>query len=462
MLAFLRRTRVRLALGVGIAFLAVASLAAAGLWLEFSHTEYGAIDASLSAQTQSLMSGLQDANGKATFSADPLPAQTPDGIAVGALLVDASGNVLDTSGATPTAALIASSIGDALSRRTPVTATVSFLGTPHRVLASPVDTGSGTAVLVVSRPIDELRSTFFRLAALLSASVLLLTAVVSLLAYRLTGRAMRPVRAIAATARDISEHDLHRRLDLDLPPDELGELAGTFNGMLTRLESAFAALQRFTADAAHELRAPLTRTRTELEVTLTHERPPDAYRDALRVTLAEVEHLSRIADRLLTLARADAGVLVPARRRVDLGDLADETVHRWQPVASRAGVELRSEVVDEGAVDADPELLRRVLDNLIDNALRHTPAGGAAGVEVARSDGAWTLTVRDTGPGVPPEQRPSLFDRFTRGDAARGRNTGGAGLGLSLCRAIAEVHSGSISLEESSTGARFVLRLPGA
>ena len=458
MRSILRRTRVRLALGVGTAFLLVATVASALLWLQFSRLEHNSIDASLSAQAQSLLANVQDANGSISLSTDPLPATTSDGVAVGVLLLGAHGKVLESSGPAPDAAAVAPAVSDAQAQRAPVSASVSARGQDQRLLVTAVDTAT---TLVVSRPLGELQALLLRLAVLLGAGVLLLTGVVSFLAYRLTGRAMGPVRAIASAARDISEHDLHRRLTLEgVPPDELGELVATFNDMLARLEAAFDSLQRFTADAAHELRAPLTVLRTELEVALRERRSADEYEDSMRVAVAEAEHLGAIADRLLTLARADAGVLVPVLRRVDLGDLVDETVARWRPVASTRGVALRSRVLAEGALDADPELLRRVLDNLIDNAVRHTPPGGESGLDVARAGDEWAVSVWDTGPGIDVARRATLFDRFSRGDAARGRGTGGAGLGLSLCRAIVGVHGGTIALEETTVGARLTVRLP--
>jgi heavy metal sensor kinase len=292
--------------------------------------------------------------------------------------------------------------------------------------------------------------------------VLLLTAVVWLLAHRLTGRTLRPVREIASTARDITEHDLHRRVHAGASSDELGELAATFNAMLARLEAAFATLQRFTADAAHELRAPLSVLRAELEVSLAKQRSAAEHVDTERVALAEIERLTTLADQLLTLTRADAGALVTDRQPVDLGDLVDETVERWRPLASGKGVSLIAEVVDEGATNGDALLLRRVLDNLVDNAVRHTPQGGSVTVRLARADTSWRIEVSDTGPGVAPGVRETLFERFTRGDTARGRDTGGAGLGLALARAIVELHSGSITLAGGGPGATFVVTLPVA
>jgi two-component system OmpR family sensor kinase len=460
----LRRTRVRLTLAVAGVFLAVAAVAATGLWLAFARLQYQTIDASLSGQAQALLSGLQDANGSLSFQGgEALPGETPTGIAVGAILEDLHGKVLDRSGAAPGAAAVAPAAVTAVRTQTAVSTTVTDAGRAQRALVVPVDTGNGIAgILAVTRPVQELRATLFVLALLLGGGVALLTVVVSSLAWLLSGRALRPVRQIAATARNLSEHDLQRRITLDLPADELGELAATFNGMLARLEAAFTTLQQFTADAAHELRAPLALLRTELEVSLARVRTPAEYEASQRVALAEVERLSALADQLLLLARADAGALQPAVEDVDIGDLVEETVERWRPLAGRRDIQVSADVHQEGTLPADHRLLRRVLDNLLDNAVRHTPDGGRVRVGVERGD-MWDITVSDTGPGVPPDERATLFERFARGDTARGRATGGAGLGLALCRAIAGLHGGSISLDEDGgPGARFRVRLPRA
>jgi heavy metal sensor kinase len=461
--SFLRRTRVRLTLAYSGVFLVVASLAATAFWLTFGHIEYRSVDSSLRSQAQSVIAGLDLVAGRVTFNgSDTLPAATAQGIAVNALLVDPSGQVLDSSGSTPPSPLPAGLVSDISSTGREVVESVTLDGQPVRLFAQRVDLGNGShAVLVLTRPLTEVRDALSDVALLLAGVVAGLTVVVSALGYRLAGRALRPVRVIADTAQHISEHDLHRRVELDLPADELGQLAKTFNGMLARLESAFASLQRFTADAAHELRAPLALLRAELEVSLNRLRSVDEYQASQRTVLAEVERLSRLADQLLILARADAGTLTPARTPVDLSDLVEEVVERWQPIARRKSVQLQADMPDQGSLEADSDLLRRLLDNLLDNAIRYTPADGVVRVSGTEDATQWRLLVADTGPGVEPALRAALFDRFTRADGARGRETGGAGLGLSLSQAIAAAHGGSIELADGDgAGATFVVSLP--
>jgi heavy metal sensor kinase len=459
----LRQTRTRLTLVYVAAFFPVAALAAVGFWLVFAALEYGSIDASLGAQAQLVMASLAHQSGQAGDTAlDPLPAETQGGIAVDAVLFAPGGAVLDYSGQVRDPSAYARVRMDAPASGSPVHETRNLGGVAQRVLVQQVSAGDGQrGVLVLARSVEELRETLLLVAVLLAIAVVALVLGAAGLGYWLAGRALSPVRVMAATARDISEQDLHRRIGLALPPgDELGELAATFNSMLGRLETAFDSLQRFTADAAHELRAPLALLRTQIEVTLRRDRTPAEYRASHRDLLAEVEQLSRTADHLLLLARADAGVLALHAEQLDLPDLLETILDRWRPLALDRGIRLESELPLEGEVRADPELVRRLLDNLLDNALRHTPAGGTVRLSAARGGQGWAITVEDTGPGIPPELRPHLFERFARADPARGRETGGAGLGLSLAAAIATAHGGRVTLEEAPLGARFVVLLP--
>jgi signal transduction histidine kinase len=233
-----------------------------------------------------------------------------------------------------------------------------------------------------------------------------------------------------------------------------------FNDMLDRLQRSFEALRRFTADASHELRAPLTVMRTEVEVALAKERPAAEYAGALGRVHGEVEHLGSVVDRLLLLAQADAGRLAPQLVAVDVADLVEEAAARWRGPASERGVTIALDPPASGTVTADPHLLRRVLDNLLDNAVRHSPPGGTIDVSARRQERHWLIDVADQGPGVPAAQRKRIFERFARLDPARARGSGGAGLGLALSAAVASAHGGTLELVDAGRpGARFRLRL---
>ncbi|HEY7927601.1 MAG TPA: ATP-binding protein [Candidatus Dormibacteraeota bacterium] len=441
-------------------FAIVAGIAAVGFSIYFTQLETGAIDDSLTAQAQAVAAGVDSSNGSITFQGgDSLPGLTPQGIAVDALLTDGT-TTLDRSGQAPPAAAVAAIVQSALRTTDPVFSSITIGGVQERVRAQRLGVNNGpNVVLVVSRAMAEEQGTIMRTELLLLGTVVALTAVASLLGYLVAGRALRPVRVIAATAREISERDLHRRIELSLPPDELGELAATFNEMLSRLEASFTSLRRFTADAAHELRAPLAVMLADAQVSLRRDRSPEEYRQTLGTISGEIERLSRLADHLLVLARADVGALGALRETVDLPDFLEERVAQWRPLIAERGLAVATDLPDAGRLPADVELLRRLVDNLLDNAVKHTPRGGTISVLAAREADWWRIEVADTGPGIPEPLRDHVFERFTRGDPARGRDSGGAGLGLALAAAVAHAHGGSVVLGDGP-GARLIVRLP--
>lgn len=275
------------------------------------------------------------------------------------------------------------------------------------------------------------------------------------------GRVLAPIDRITAVARDIQATDLSRRIDLHGPDDELRRLAGTFDGMLARLDAAFASQRRFVQDASHELRNPLAVIRTNLDVALAD---PDASADDLRAT-AEVarratERMAVLVEDLLAHATDEAR---PDRRRpLDLADaVVGPVVAEHVAAAESAGVDL---VVDVGpglVVVGDAASLRRALANLLANALAVAPDGSVVRVEGGAEPGEVALTVADEGPGIAPEHHAAVFQRFWRGaDAATGS---GAGLGLAIVRQIVEGHGGRVELASApGAGARFHLRLPAA
>ena len=456
-------TRGRLVL-VAVAVFAVALLIADGAVLaSVSVTQSQESDAVLVAQARVIASNLQDSNGQLTLGGADLPGETESGIAVDAAVVSANTVVAQTSNQPLANHVLLSLAAQAIRSEAGAWAdVVDARGVPRRVYAAPLSPGPGQAdTLVVSRSVGEMlaaqRRTFLIL-FIVSAALLVIGGALS---YWLAGRALRPVRTIAGLARSISEHDLHRRVDVKVPRDELGELVDTFNTMLARLEAGFISMGRFTADASHELRAPLALMRLQLEGALSRSRSRDDYKQTLESLLVEVEHLSRLADQLLILARADAGALVPARESVDVADFLHETAARWEGVAVEHGTRLDVSAPHSGRMDADPALLRRVLDNLIENAFRHTAEGTAVALRGYAADGGWDVEVADQGPGVAPEDRARLFTRFARTDSVRSPENGGAGLGLALSAAIARAHGGTLELVASEApGASFRIHIP--
>jgi heavy metal sensor kinase len=281
------------------------------------------------------------------------------------------------------------------------------------------------------------------------------------LAYLLARAALAPVDRLRETAERITADRLHERLTVPNPGDELGRLAATVNAMIARLERSFNEVKRFTADASHELRTPLTAIRTEAEVALAGAPSAAALRGLVESMLEECGRLTRLTDQLLTLAREEAVALVPRPEPVDLAELAGGVAETLRPLADVKGVALVVEAGDGATVVGDPVRLRQLVMNLIDNAIKYTPPGGAVRVAVGRSGGGVRLAVTDTGEGIPAEHLPRVFDRFYRVDKARSREQGGTGLGLSIVRSVATSHGGTVALSSTEGGGTAcVVELP--
>ena len=242
--------------------------------------------------------------------------------------------------------------------------------------------------------------------------------------------------------------------DLRAAVDALGEQAEELRRVNSRLVD-------FTADAAHELRAPLAIMRTVADRALNRPRGAKEYRESLTTLQREVIHLSELADNLLMLARADEGQLAPQLSALDVADFLGDLADRWQAMVETHGLTLELDLPDEGVIQGDPLLLARLFDNLMDNACRYGQPGGRIWLAATAAPSGWQLSVANTGLGIPPEWRERVFQRFRRGDGARTHETGGAGLGLALSQAIAQLHGGTVRLEEL-TGkiTRFTVDLP--
>jgi heavy metal sensor kinase len=280
--------------------------------------------------------------------------------------------------------------------------------------------------------------------------------------YVLARKALAPVDAMTHQADRISAERLNERLPVENPHDELGKLAGVFNAMLGRLEAAFTQLRRFTADASHELRTPLTAIRSVGEVALQEQKAAAQYRDVIGSMLEEVDRLTRLVEGLLVLSRADAGHVQLQRSAIVLLALAQEAVSLVEVLAE----EKRQQIAVEGnttvAVSGDRLILRQAIVNLLHNAIKYSPVDSQILIRVRSSEnGQAVLEVVDQGPGVPPEHRPHIFERFYRVDSARTREWGGAGLGLSIARWAIEAHDGQIGVESiQGRGSTFWILLP--
>jgi signal transduction histidine kinase len=281
-------------------------------------------------------------------------------------------------------------------------------------------------------------------------------------AYLIGTRVSRPLRRMAAVAARVDAGDLHPRItELGGEGGEVRVLADAFNHMLDRLTAAFAGQRAFIADASHELRTPLTIIRGQLEVLAAQKHPPaEEVRRVERLVQAEIARVSRLVDDLLLLAKSEQGKFLRIAP-IDLGAYVREL---WDGVSLLADRTFELGSVPPGTLRADPDRLAQALRNLVANAIAHTAAGsGLVRMGVEQLGGARVrFLVEDDGPGIPPDQRERIFDRFHRTDSGRGRAAGGAGLGLAIVRAIADAHGGSATASASPEGgARIVLELPG-
>jgi signal transduction histidine kinase len=302
-------------------------------------------------------------------------------------------------------------------------------------------------------PIEEAQHDVEKTFLLVGAAAL----VAALLAgYLLAARTAAPLRRFSDTAAEVDGGDLSPRIVSDpASAAELRALADSFNHMLDRLEDAFARQRGFVSDASHELRSPLTAIRGQIEV-LARQQAPDAaaVKRVEAVTLTELRRVERLVEEMLTLARLDEGV-GPTRRRLDAATFLRDAVG-----AAPGGADLGE--VASGKLEADPEMIARVVRNLIENARRHAGHDGTVRVSSAATAGRLRISVDDDGPGIAPAERERIFDRFHRSEAARDRSSGGSGLGLAIARSIVAAHGGKIEADESPLGgARVSFELPG-
>lgn len=276
-------------------------------------------------------------------------------------------------------------------------------------------------------------------------------------------RSLAPVVAMADRARQIGFEDLSGRLPVANPRDELGRLAQTFNDLLGRLDTALTHQRQFMADASHELRTPVTISRTAASVALQlPHRDEREYRETLTIVEQQAVRLSRLVDDMFTLAWADAGDYPVRREPMYLDEVIHEVVSAARVMASTKNVTIECETIEPATLTGDEELIRRLVANLLDNAIRHTPVGTVVRIRLQRVSDKYEISVTDRGPGIPVDSQARIFERFYRVDVSRSRqaSTGGAGLGLALARWIAQVHDGDLSLTRSSeAGSTFTALL---
>ena len=274
-------------------------------------------------------------------------------------------------------------------------------------------------------------------------------------------KALAPVAILTEAARAVNERNLNQELPRTHNRDELDQLAEVLNGMTARLNGAFTRIRDFTLHASHELKTPITVLCGETETELRDESLDATHRERAASRLEELRRLARIVDGLTLLAKADAGLISLPQTPVRFDELVNDSFADAQILAEVSGLEVRLEACEQASVLGDPHRLRQLLLNLLDNAIKYNQPGGSVTVDLRCADKAAELTISNTGPGIPRDVLPRVFDRFYRGDAAHSGNVEGSGLGLSIAQWIVSAHKGSISIESVPSQLTTVrVRLP--
>lgn len=353
----------------------------------------------------------------------------------------------------------------AANERTPSRATTLVLGgVPVRVRSAVVRVSGEPYYVQLAAIMSASYLALDRFRRLLLALIPLMVLAASVGGYWLSTRALTPVGKIIDDARSITLQNISRRLPVPSTNDELRRLAETLNEMMQRLESAFRRITQFTADASHELRAPIALIRATAEVALLAPRDGESYRNALVDILMEGERTTKLIENLLTLARADAGSSQLTMTPIDLGEPLRDACRQGIILAEAKKVHFSKKAPEDVApVLGDSDALRRLFLTLLDNAVKYTPRGGSVEVELAINGKQIEVIVRDSGIGIAAEDLDHIFERFYRADKARQRDSGGAGLGLSIARWIADTHSAEIEVQSKmNSGSAFCVRFPRA
>jgi two-component system OmpR family sensor kinase len=462
MLSFRRRLAL-VHLAVIVSVLALAGFA--GYWSLY-RAVHGQLDAALLALAESETAMLAESSPQPIAIHEmPAGSSPPSFARLDRLLqiIDADGRVLARSAnlgsmrlpATP-ALLERLAAGETVFETLP-----DFGEEPIRMVSVPVQVHGTRLAIQVAGSLDDVNKVMRSASLLFIGMGLALILAVGTAGAVLTRRVFRTIDEVVRQARHIGEASLSERLRHPGTQDEMGRLVGTLNEMLDRLEQSFEIQRRFTSDASHELRSPLSRLRTELEVTLRRPRESAEYEETLRSCLEEVERLTLLVEELLTLARLDADQQRDPLEPILLNTVIEETVRRLEPVALGRKVELVFEVSPPVTARISQGALGLVLANLLDNAVKFSPSGGQVRIRLATGHTEAIITVCDQGPGLCIEELPHVFERFFRGTTARANGTPGVGLGLALAQAIVHAHRGRIlASNRPEGGAKFVIGLP--
>ena len=334
-------------------------------------------------------------------------------------------------------------------------------GRRWRTLTGTTLVGGRSVVLRVTRSEERLREQLSEVLKVLVLGLPLVIALAGIGGYVLARRALAPIDHLAVEARRVTAERLHERVSVSNQHDEIGRLAAVINDTFARLESSFDQLRRFTADASHELRTPLAVIRGIGEAGLVETRTPAEYKEAIGSMLEEIDRLTTLVDTLLRLSHGDAGSVHVSREPLDLGQLVREVAGSLSVLAEERRQPISIQADGSVQVHADRLVLREAITNVLDNAIKYSPVGAPIAVAIRAQENDAVVEVADQGPGIAPELRDRIFDRFFRLDTARSRDAGGTGLGLAIAKWAVEINGGSIRVDAGATGGSvFRISLP--
>ena len=450
------RLQIRTRLALTFAGMMAVVLAAAGvfLFLRLRSELLQAVDAGLRSRGQAIIGELR----RSTPLTAGILIETDEAFAQ---VLATDGRVIDSSPGLQHEPVLAAADLVALQksgRFFTVTVRAANDRVPARILAVPFDDRS---VVVVGASLEDRREALTRLARMLALGSPVMVALAAGAGWVVSGLALRPVERMRSRAAAISADDLEERLPVPVTGDELARLAETLNEMLGRLGEAIDRERRFVADASHELRTPLANIKAELELALGRSRTEVELLDTVRSAGEEADRLVRLAEDLLVLARADNHRLSIAREPVDVEGLLTREAANFSALATRHGCTIVTVVRVDRPVSVDPERVRQIIGNLLDNALRHSPHAAVVRVSARLEHGELVLEVSDEGEGFPSAFLSIAFEPFARAEASRSRGTGGTGLGLAIVQRLAAAHGGrAFAMNRPEGGARVVVSLP--
>ena len=334
---------------------------------------------------------------------------------------------------------------------------------PIRVITMPILREKKLVNLVqVGTSLEAVKETLRNLRIFLFTAVPSVLVFATLFARFLARRALKPISKIIKTARDIGQgQELSQRIPVFKVQDELGQLALTFNEMMDRLENSFAQMRQFSSDASHELRTPLTVLQGQNELVLSKLRDPKEYQEVIISNLEEIKYMSKVLEDLFVLSRSDENQVLLNYKRMDLRDLVEEVCRHAEILAEEKDISIVIAFLEQVKINGDEVRLRQMVWNILHNGIKYTQPGGELKVSLLEESGFALLSIQDSGIGIPEKDLPFIFDRFYRVDKARSKDEGGSGLGLSICRHIAEAHKGEINVESKpGLGTRFKVYIP--